>query len=923
MKYTIMRQKTIFIILLFCGIAVHAGENMRCSMSARAGIWLVYGEEIISSGSRLTAATPDWSRKLYKFIESGAQIKSTPAEAVATGGGNRCVELKTYRVNINGNTAELELRLRNSGDQDILVEHIFMTTPGELLAGGEWSAVRSRNRCITGTIPFFPDKNNRAAIIPASRRIEVSAPSGKLTVEAVRGAWPRLDDRRTKPHHGDYPQLIWYTSSTLAPGRETRSLIRISFTPAPSSTEKPEDFSPRDADTPTVRTFAAPEPPPLIPTPQKMTPVPGGEYRIEPGDRIIVSGDRSGRLFRHAQKVAAQWGITAEHGDEMPRRGIFVRAGVPELENEEYTLRTSTAGVALESGSERGAFYALQTLKLLCRNGVVPGTFIHDRPDFRIRGIHTIGNSGTVTLFPALFERVFAPLKLNTLLLEVQHTKWEATPELHNPRGINLADIPVILSAAYENYIDVIPILATFSHCQWLFFGGANQDMAEDIHDPFNYNVSHPGVYPLMEKVLDEAMRRFPSPYFNIGHDELRIGVHHYPVRPEHVKRGAPDILKSDILWYHDLLRRHGRRMMMWHDTLLAPHEVTRHPGTVALAFDGTEKLRRTLPRDIIIGIWNYKPDKPDHPNSKEFPEVDIFLRDGYEVIGCTWHRPGNTENFAAYCAGKPGVLGMIQTTWSHFGTETMLYTHFKQAASWVRAGAAFWNARAAAAKNPDPEEIFLALFDPPRRGSEMLTPVPMPANTVLKHPGFAFERIPGDTIVADGVPFMLNRPEGRVAGLVGASRLNPAFPSRLSIPIGAKCDTLYILGVLLRKPRQCVVRLGRMRVVYDDGSVETEILRGNLQLPGAQAAPPLKEENGADARNILEFFTPDALTGYRNRRAAAFEWSPDGEHVFRLWPLTWKNPCPDKKISRLEFSDLNSTYPIALLALTLGEQLN
>ena len=417
-----------------------------------------------------------------------------------------------------------------------------------------------------------------------------------------------------------------------------------------------------------------------------------------------------------------------------------------------------------------------------------------------------------------------------------------------------------------------------------------------------------------MEKVFDEVIAAARAPYVHIGHDELDDwGKARFPYRPENVKLGAKELLRRDMMWHIDYAKKRGVKLMMWHDVLVAKNEA---PGvTKGGAIGGTEQLRKTLPRDIVMCVWSYKPHK-------EFRDVDLFLNDGYPVVGCTWEHKqsgnkGNIGCFSRYCLGKKGVLGMLETTWSHFGTETMLNSHFQQATAYVTAAAFFWNVKAGLGRFKS-ELVLPALLDgpdAPRR--EKLASIPLEVNSLLPDLAGCFDKIPERLVTADGIAFPVVKVGKSTAALSGT-------PGRkLAIPLnGLKCDRLYLLNTMLETPSRIGIPLARVRAVYADGKSEEFFVRSSAVTYGYNSAPHFLTPDGRTATTLYEAFTPFAPAGYANAVRYTAPWRVGKKSFLRLAPIVWKNPRPGEALEKLELSEFNSTYRWYLLSLAAGTDL-
>ena len=91
--------------------------------------------------------------------------------------------------------------------------------------------------------------------------------------------------------------------------------------------------------------------------------------------------------------------------------------------DEEYRLELSDK-IIINAKSERGIFYAVQTLRQLFEETCVPCCIIEDKPDLSYRGFYhdvTRGKIPTLETFKKLVDKC-AYFKLNSLQLYVEHT---------------------------------------------------------------------------------------------------------------------------------------------------------------------------------------------------------------------------------------------------------------------------------------------------------------------------------------------------------------------------------------------------------------------------------------------------------------------------------------------------------------------
>ena len=126
---------------------------------------------------------------------------------------------------------------------------------------------------------------------------------------------------------------------------------------------------------------------PLLPQPHDIR-FTQDTYTPSPHDAIAVIGGTD-KIRRHIAKLAPELGLSATATEHT---GVQITIGNDD-EDESYSIDITVKGVDIAAKSERGAFYALQTLRGLKQNGKFQGVHVIDSPDFKIRAIHAMADS--------------------------------------------------------------------------------------------------------------------------------------------------------------------------------------------------------------------------------------------------------------------------------------------------------------------------------------------------------------------------------------------------------------------------------------------------------------------------------------------------------------------------------------------------
>ena len=906
-------KRFLFAVALCLGMAhsvLHA--EITASFIRRYGVILKSGDRVVSYATYLNVASPGWKNRYVK-LDYPAFKAAVDAKGGSYAGENKYFKLAKLDVRCAGDSVTMTFDGEYTGSKGAIYEFMPFSIPAGMFRYGSVRFEAPKGTAGSGSLPLVEDRKLFAG--EEFVRIEFRKKGvGTLTVETADGKPFRVLDRRAERYGTNAPPMfiVMQSSHAVKPGDRLTGSFKLTFVPEARPAAEPATVVPARPETGfrTVRAARFP----LLPRPKRINY--SGESVFNPASApvaVVRGGDGEGRLLRHAKRIMAPWGIEVRAGKSAPERGIFIAVGKGIEESPEgYTLIVTSDRVVIESATERGAFYGLQTLRgLRQRDGTFRTAAIRDWPDFNFRGLHTKSNSGTFQLYSKVLSKVAAPLKLNAFVLECQYVRWDTLGGAKHPRGMTKEEFVELAKVAHENYIDFVPLQQTFSHNQWLFANGKNRELAEDPEAPlpYNYNASDPRVYQLLEKLFDEVVAAAGAPYLHIGHDEIGDwGKVRFPHRPENVKLGAKELFRRDVMWHVEYAKRKNVKLMLWHDALVSKKE----PGvTVAGAIGGTETLRKELPRDLVICVWSYKP-------REKFGDVDLFLKDGYPVIGCTWEHQkgsdwGNIGCFSRYCLGKPGVLGMLETTWSHFGTETMLNSHFFQVSACVTAAAYFWNTPAGLKKH-SAERVLVELLDAPdTQYSERIAAIPFAGNALLDDKPFGFDRLSPVMRTRDGIRFPIMKSGRRTAGLTG----RPGETHTIDLG-GCKCDRLYLLAAMTEEPITRGLILAKASVVYADGSREEFYLRSPAATAGFMSAPHFRDPDGRTSRVLYELFPPDAAEGYVHRRDTAISWKNGGE-IRRLSPVVWVNPRPGKAVRELVLTEFNGTYPWYLLSLAAG----
>ncbi len=217
--------------------------------------------------------------------------------------------------------------------------------------------------------------------------------------------------------------------------------------------------------------------------------------------------------------------------------------------------------------------------------------------------------------------------------------RFQKRPGFAASEALDAGGVRRIDAACRERGLELILAQTSFGHMPGILSHPDCVRLAED-GDPWQLCPGHPETYAFLGDLLDELIPLSSSNYFNVNCDESRV-VGRCPRCRERgaTALGKEGIFLDHLLWLHEKLKSHGKRMMMWSDHLL------RMP-----------LLVEKLPRDIVVLDWQYC-------NWATFPTLAYLKDHGFEVIGCPHNRYDNIRPMTLDCRRR-GMAGVLDTIW-------------------------------------------------------------------------------------------------------------------------------------------------------------------------------------------------------------------------------------------------------------------
>ncbi len=398
----------------------------------------------------------------------------------------------------------------------------------------------------------------------------------------------------------------------------------------------------------------------IIPQP-KTVQMQGGSVFLRPIQWRMADGVDA-RVRQAAHRIAA-----SEDG------GVPVTVQAGSSSSESYTLTIAQDGVTIRSEGAAGAFYALQTLKMLLDegDGAVACCEIQDAPDMRFRGFYhdvTRGKVPTLATLKELDDRM-ASLKMNVLQLYIEHTfAFREYAFCHETLGyLTKSEIQELERYCEDRFIQLIPSVSLFGHLYHLLSHEKYCHLSElpdyvPTHHYWVERMRHHTINPeldesfaLVKSLIDQYLEVTQCDTFNICCDEtfdLGTGVN----RGKDTGRLYVDFVKK-IIGY---LTAKGKRVMMWADIIL------QHPAYLG-----------ELPEDVIFLNWEYGED----PDERAFAKIRDCGRAQIVCPGtrswCALNEEVRVEEInilkMAALGYQYGAIGMLTTNWGDYGNIASL----------------------------------------------------------------------------------------------------------------------------------------------------------------------------------------------------------------------------------------------------------
>lgn len=926
-------------------------DGVRLTIGPPDGLTMDVDGIPFSSASTLFAVKPDWSAKFYGYdsdhdLLNHMKVSGDPARgfvaSIALHSGNGDFDGTQTLELLPGRKLRMTLGAAVKADVKAQLENKIATINPAWLTGRNFT-VKAGNSGSTAKV-LMPE----VAVSEDLKQSTLASGFGELTLDSrlgpieirASGNAPvsLVDYRKNKWANGQ--QYYWFgVLATPFEGHEPLKYeITIQFPPKSIALgEKKVATSKGVEQLPDVLAAETPEDR-IIPTPKRITwhpdnmPLPnntpifivGGAADLPVLERLTdsfiadIKREAGVRLRRITAKSNLKPGETS--GAIVLRCSGGGIAGF--YANDEQYIITPGTTYDISTITTAGAANSLCTLRQLVRHrdGVasIRKCDIQDYPSMPFRGIHFFSGKNASALQIRIIRDILGALKINTLVYQCDYTNWDSIPTAAHSKqyGMDKSGARAVADEARRQNIEVIPLVNTFGHSEWLLQSDLMKKYRENPDMAFAYDPSNLEVYKICERIYDEAIALFHPRTIHIGHDEITIEG--FPSRPENKKTGATKLILDDIEHYRKFLADRKIGTMIWGDMFLGPGEAP--DAALAPTVEKAKRRREQLSREIKIADWHYDP-----VNASDYKNLKILTDAGFDTIACTWHHAKNIVTFPKAVAdlragnttdttsAKGTALGHLQTTWAGYSFDQKSFEEeSNQYAAYVLAAEAAWTG---GYTSPDQVPFdYRAEFSriwnrnvlPSDGAHGWCADLNSVANFSLRADadgnwlGLSGTKDMSAFPVADGAlgrfTFSLPGSKAEPKAVLLAGQFNPKgeWPESLKIPVGAQTSAImFALASTQASPGKFPI--GETTIRYEGGGSE------KIEWKPGQNIFPLDDPASTTLAPILWQQKP--------------EKPADAYRVVHGY--LWQNPKPGTKVSEIEFISANRGAAVILFGVT------
>ena len=359
------------------------------------------------------------------------------------------------------------------------------------------------------------------------------------------------------------------------------------------------------------------------------------------------------------------------------------------------TIRPSKIVIDVNSANELTAWSRLSQIKQTTHQ--YPTGTIEWKPSISWRGVHLFVGPNALETHKTLWTEVLLPLGFNKVVLQCEQTEWKCIPNIRGGINMKREDLRVLCEWYRHMGVEVIPLVESFGHVQWLSQKGKNLDLMMNPKVPFTVDPRKPKVQALYTSLLNEVLQVTKAKTVHFGLDE--VDFRGFPKDPKLVTQ----LWKIQVPFLMNWAKKHKVVPMLWGDEILAPSEGA-GPATAA-TLEEAKARRAVLPKNAIICDWHYQ-DRSD-PNFFA-ASLNTLKKEGFRTIASAWDKSNNVRGQVG--AAIQTKSGFLLTTWAGYElNEKVIKNNLSQFSASVVASDYLWGNKGKIDYNPS--DVFRGLW--------------------------------------------------------------------------------------------------------------------------------------------------------------------------------------------------------------------
>lgn len=260
---------------------------------------------------------------------------------------------------------------------------------------------------------------------------------------------------------------------------------------------------------------------------------------------------------------------------------------------ESYTLDIGDA-ILICGADQAGVFYGVMTLiQMLEDSATLPKLRVEDQPAMGMRAEHW-DLKGLMPKFSYLKKRIgeLSKYKINTLLIEYEDKfSFERHPAIVSGIALSKRQVAEIVKIANENFIEVIPLVQSLGHAEYVLRHPAYSHVAESRLSCQQYCASSNATLALFRDFVEEIAAIHPSKYIHVGGDEAGHLGECVKCASLVRKKGRMGLYFDYICKICEYILSIGKTPMIWDDMLCRNFRVD---------------LLKRLPAGTVVVPWLY-----------------------------------------------------------------------------------------------------------------------------------------------------------------------------------------------------------------------------------------------------------------------------------------------------------------------------